>query len=216
MTDMQRYPDLRTAGRELASSLEAFAARPGTLVIGIVRGGVPIAAEVARTLSLPLDVILLRRLMVPYGPTDPLIAAWAAGTFVIDERVHPAAAAMEGGNAFLDDALSAFAERNRLCRGAAEPLEVRGQTIVLVDTGARTGGTLRASARTLRTLGAARIIAALPLASVASRDVVHAAADEVVCLKWIDGLGHVGLGYRNYAVPAVEDIRAITAIAAEA
>ena len=201
-----RFEDLPSAGRELASHLRDYAVQPHTVVLAIVRGGVAVAAEVARALSLPLDVILLRKLMAPHGPTDVLTASWVAGTFVIDPRVSDAAAAVDGGAAFLAEALESFAARNTLCRGAQEPRPLQGNTIFLVDNGARTGGTMRLAARALRTLDPDRIIAAVPVASVASRPLLHAAADEVVCPVWLDRLGHVGMSYDRYAVPGFEQI----------
>lgn len=209
--DKPRFTDLQSAGRTLADCLDTYARQPQTVVVGIVRGGVPVAVEVARALSLPLDVILLRKLLMPYGPSDPLIAAWAAGTFVMDERVPAAASAVEGGAAFVADALDAFAARNTLCRGARAPTELRGRTVLLVDNGARTGGTMRAAARALRTLGPARIVAAAPVAGTASHETLHAAGDEVVCPVWIERLGHVGMGYGDYAVPQVEQIHELIA-----
>ena len=103
------FPDLGSAGRALAPLLQPFAS-PDVIVLGLVRGGVPVAVEVARALSLPLDIILQRRLMAPYGPADVLMAAWVAGNFVIDERLPAAANAVHGGAAFLSDALDAFAD----------------------------------------------------------------------------------------------------------
>jgi putative phosphoribosyl transferase len=197
---------LPSAGRELAIPLRDHAARPDTVVLGIVRGGVPVAAEVARALSLPLDVVLLRKLMAPYGPADVLAAAWVAGTLVVDPRVSAAAAAVPGGAAFLGEALPSFAERNTLCRGSRPVRLLQAKTILLVDNGARTGGTMRLAAAALRTLDPARIIAALPVASVDSRALLHAVADEVVCPTWIERLGNVGMAYADYAVPAVEQI----------
>ena len=201
-----RFEDLPSAGRELASHLREYAAQPHTVVLAIVRGGVPVAAEVARALSLPLDIILLRKLMAPHGPTDVLTASWVAGTFVIDPRVSAAAAAADGGSAFLAEALESFAERNTLCRGAQPPHILQGKRVLLVDNGARTGGTMRLAARALRTLDPDRIIAAVPVASVASRALLHAAGDEVVCPFWLERFGNVGMSYDRYAVPGVEQI----------
>ena len=206
-----RYTDLRTAGHELAHCLGTYATRPHTFVLGIVRGGVPVAAEVAHALSLPLDIVLLRRLLAPDGPADPLTAAWVAGTFVGDERAVAAAAALPGGPEFLADALDSFAARNTMCRGVRAPAALRGQTILLVDNGARTGGTIRAAARALRTLGPGRIVAAVPVASADSHPTLHAAADEVVCPVWIRQFGHVGMFYDDFAVPHVEQIQALLA-----
>jgi putative phosphoribosyl transferase len=206
-----RFTDLRSAGCALASDLGVYASHPQTLVLGIVRGGVPVAAEVARALSLPIDLLLLRRLLAPDGPADPITAAWVAGTFVTDERLAAAAAGVHGGTAFVTDALDSFTQRNALCRGSQAPADLRGKTILLIDNGVRTGGTVRAAVRALRTLGPARVVAAAPVASEASRAILHAAADEVVCPAWVETFGHVGMWYDDFAVPHVEQIHGMLA-----
>jgi putative phosphoribosyl transferase len=200
-----RFSDLQSGGRELTRHLDVYASRPKTMVLAIVRGGVPVGVEVARALLLPLDIVLLRRLLAP-DPTDPLTAAWVAGTFVSDERLYATAAAVHGGTAFLADALESFAARNALCRGTRTPAVLRGKTILLVDNGVRTGGTMRAAIRALRTLAPDRIVAATPVASEASSALLHDIADQVVCPVWIERFGHVGMWYNDFAVPQVGQI----------
>lgn len=200
-----RFADLRSAGRALAPLLERLASSPQPLVLGIVRGGIPVAVEVAGALSLPLDVLLLRRLFIPSGATEPLTAAWVAGTLVMPEGV--ARAMGDDAAIFLPQALDAFAARNALCRADRPPIDVRGRTILLIDNGARTGGTVRAAARALRTLAPARIVAGLPVANPESRAVLDAAADEVVCCAWPQAFPHVGMSYASFDVPAVEQIQ---------
>jgi putative phosphoribosyl transferase len=206
-----RFADLRSAGRALAHYLDAYAARPQTIVLGIVRGGVPVAIEVANALSLPLDILLLRRLFAPDGPADPLTAAWVAGTFVTDDRLQSATLPVPGGAEFLAEALDTFSARNMLCRGVRAPTAVQGKTILLVDNGVRTGGTMRAAARAVRMLGAKRIVTVAPVASDASRALLHAVADEVVCPVWIERFAHVGMFYDDFAVPHVEQIHGLLA-----
>jgi putative phosphoribosyl transferase len=204
------FTDLRSAARALVGNLDVHSAQQHTLVIGIVRGGVPVAAELARVLSLPLDVLLLRRVLAP-DPADPLTAAWVAGTFVMDDRMQAAALPRHGGAEFLAEALDTFSGRNALCRGVRPPAVLQGKTILLVDNGARTGGTMRAAVRALRTLRPQRIVAVTPVASNASRAILHAVADEVVCPLWVERFGHVGMFYDDFAVPHVDQISGMLA-----
>ena len=198
-----RFADLRSAGRALAPLLKPFIT-PNALVLAIVRGGAPVAREVADALSLPLDVVLLRRLFIPSGGTEPMTAAWIAGTLVmphgLTDAMGPAA------HVFLPQALDDFAARNTLCRRDRTPVDLTGRTILLVDNGARTGGTMRVVARAVRTLAPARIIAALPVANPECRAVLEACADEIVCCAWPHPFAHVGMSYANFDVPRVEHI----------
>ena len=204
------FTDLRSAARDLIGDLDVHSAQQGTLVLGIVRGGVPVAAELARFLSLPLDILLLRRLLAP-DPADPLTAAWVAGTFVMDVRMQPTAVPRHGGAEFIAEALETFSGRNALCRGMRPPAVIQGKTILLVDNGARTGGTMRTAVRALRTLRPKRIVAVTPIASDASRAILHAVADEVVCPLWVERFGHVGMFYDDFAVPHVEKVHEMLA-----
>lgn len=196
-----RFANLRSAGRELAGALEQYARRDDTLVLGIVRGGIPVATEVARHLSLPLDVLLQRRLF------DNVTAVYTAGTLVLPEQ----AAAREdpGAAEFLAEALRTFAERNTLCRGTRPAVDVRAMTVLLIDNGVHTGGTVRAAVQALRTLGPARIVLAVPVANPDTRTDLEARADEVVCLEWPCPFPHVGIWYADFDVPHVEQIHAL-------
>ncbi|HET6230564.1 MAG TPA: phosphoribosyltransferase family protein [Longimicrobiaceae bacterium] len=194
----------------MAAALSAYAGTADTLVLGIVRGGIPGAAEVARHLGLPLDVLLIRRLLAPRGADSPVCAVSAAGNLLLDaEATGPQPDA--GQAAFLADALAAFAERVHTCRGERAALDLSGKTVILFDNGAHTGGTMRIALRFLRRLAPARVIAAVPVSSVVARDELLAAADEVVCLATPEPFGHVGMWHADYRVPQVEEVRSYLA-----
>ncbi len=209
-----RFASLRRAGGDLALALGAYAGRSEVLVLGIVRGGVPVAVEVAKALKLPLDVLLRRSLLLGAEPGAPLSAAWVAGTLVLDEGAAPSAAGDPLVAEFLTSALAEFAARNALCRGDAAPRPLEGKTILLVDNGMRTGGTVRTSIRALRSLGVGRIVVAVPVADAASLARVSALADEVVCLASPQPFGHVGMWYADFGVPALDQVRELVAEAA--
>jgi putative phosphoribosyl transferase len=195
-----RFPDLRSAGRDLALALEEFATRKDVLVLGLVLGGVPVAHEVAVHLDVPLDFLIIRRLLVPDGPGSQVCAVNIAGSLVVDEAVMPPLAVPESPlDYFVSDALEGLARRARICRGNRPAVEIAQKTILLVDCGIRTGFTMRAAIRALRTKGPERIIAAVPIASPDSQAVIESIADGIVCRRWAHPFGHVGMWYKDFS-----------------
>jgi predicted phosphoribosyltransferase len=195
-----RFPDLRSAGRDLAAALEEFSTREDVLVLGLVLGGVPVAHEVAEHLGVPLDFVIIRRLLVPDGPGSQVCAVNVAGSLVVDEEVMPRRAVPESPlDYFVSDALEGLARRARTCRGNRPAVVIGQKTILLVDCGIRTGLTMRAAIRALRAKGPARIIAAVPIASLDSWEVIESIADGVVCPRWAQPFGHVGMWYRDFS-----------------
>ena len=205
-----RFPDLRSAGRALATKLEAYAGCKDTVVLALARGGVPVASEVAKLLRAPLDVVLIRRLLVPRGPDAPVCALSVGGSLFLDEELKPrpdvAGCALDF---FIADALDELARRERVCRGGRPPIALARKTVLLVDNGIRTGSTIRAAVRALRASAPSRIVTAVPLAAKESRASVEAVADELVCLAYPEPFGHVGIWYSDFERPDDERIRAM-------
>ncbi|HYH85760.1 MAG TPA: phosphoribosyltransferase family protein [Pyrinomonadaceae bacterium] len=205
-----RFTDLYSAGRDLASKLGEYAGREDTVVLALARGGVPVAAEVAKRLRAPLDVVIIRRLLVPRGPDAPVCALSVGGALFLDEELPPRpempASALDF---FIADALDELARRERICRGARPPVALAGKTVLLIDNGIRTGSTMRAAVRALRASAPARVIAAVPVAAPESRASVEAVADELVCLAFPSPFGHVGIWYADFERPGDEWIRAM-------
>ena len=212
-----RFPDLRGAGRDLAGRLAAYRGAKDVVVLGIVRGGVPAALEVARSLGAPLDVVVVRRLLTPRGPHAPVCAVNVCGTLVLDDELPPRpavpATAVEH---FIADALEGLALRARACRGERAPTDLSRKTVLLVDNGIHTGSTMRVAVRALRKSGAGRVVAAAPVASPEGAAAVSAVADELVCLSTPDPFGHVGLWYTDFKRPEDEEIPALLELAAPA
>lgn len=202
-----KYPDLRSGGVALAAALAPYHRADDTIVLGIVRGGVALADEVARTLALPLDLVLLR-VMMERLPGPPLCAARVAGTLVLDDELRAMAnPPVTIEEIFVADALEVFARRELDCRGTRAPASVAGMTVLLVDNGLRTGGTMRAAIRGLRRLGPARIVAAVPVGAEEAVAMVRPLADELICLASPAPFGHVGLWYQRFDVGSEADIR---------
>lgn len=203
-----QFADLADAGRSLATRLDNYLGGEETVVVGIARGGVPVALEVANQLSAPLDIILIRRLLAPRGPGSAICAVNVCGTLVTDQELAlPSSVPKTALEYFVADALEELALRERVCRGRRPALEVRRKTVLLVDNGIHTGSTMLAALRALRTLKPSRLVVAVPVAALLSRTAVEVAADNVVCLAWLEQFGHVGLWYANFNVPNEKQIR---------
>jgi putative phosphoribosyl transferase len=195
---MTKFPDLSAGGRALAeaAALREYRRASDTIVIAIATAGVPVAVEVARTLHLPLDLLIVRRLRVPLAPELPLCAVSVAGAIVIDERVGPMA-----------DELDQLVQRQRAFRGERSPIDLAGKHVVLVDNGIHTGGTMLIAIRALRRVRAGSIVVAAPVGNAEVRSSIEHEADRVVCLFWHENFGHVGMWYRQVVRPAEPEIR---------
>ena len=202
-----RFKDPVVAGRELAGLLTEFRNARDTVVLGIASGGVPVAAALAGELSLPLDLLFIRRLTAPFGPQRVLCATNVGGTLVVDDELLPLPEHPVTGVDFSVAAgVKELVERERFCRDSREPIALGGKNVVLADNGIHTGSTVLIAIRALRKLSARRIILAAPVADPASRDVIEEAADEVTCLAWPEKFGHAGLWYEEFIRPTDEQI----------
>ena len=202
---MIRLADRVEAGRRLAERLESFRG-DDVVVLGLPRGGVPVAAEVARALGAPLDVIVVRKLGVPFQPELAMGAIGEGGVRVLDDEVLRLARIddrdLHEVEARERAELEARVERFR--RGRPR-LDLTGRTALIVDDGIATGSTARAACRVARELGAARVVMATP---VAAPDTVarFRDADEVVSLSTPAGFSAVGQFYRDFTATSDETV----------
>jgi putative phosphoribosyl transferase len=206
-----RFGDLTEAGRQLAARLGAIDPVAADVVLGIARGGIPVALEVSAALGLPFDIVSLRRILIRPDGTAACIVD-AAGTLVADDEV--VSAANQGDEAFtahLTAALGDLRRRSMLARGGRAARDLSGATTLLVDNGIRTGGTIMAAARALRAASAARVVVAVPVCNPEARGKVEEASDGLVCLAEPRPFGHVGMWFEDFAVPRVEEIAAMVA-----
>ena len=211
---LPRFDDLQAGGRALAEVLTAYRTDRDAIVLGIVRGGVYAALEVACALDLPLDLVL-RRALFKNASGDLLCAVRAAGTLIPDERY----AGLPPGSperTFLDDALSQLAAREQVCRGARPPPCLAGRTVLVIDNGIRTGQTMAAAIRAVRTMGPGRIVAAIPAGTPSAVEQVTTLADDLSCLVTSASLGNVAMAYRRFDVPDEARIRDLVDAAASA
>ncbi|MGB9606349.1 MAG: phosphoribosyltransferase, partial [Bryobacteraceae bacterium] len=161
-----RYRDRAEAGQRLAERLLDYRDRPDVIVLGLPRGGVVVACEVARRLHAPLDVFVVRKLGVP-GQEELAMGAIASGGVRVLNR---AVVDLWGIPASVIEEVAAreqaeLERREKVYRGARPPLEVNGRVVILVDDGIATGSTMRAAVSALRKLGPARVIVAAPVAA---------------------------------------------------
>jgi putative phosphoribosyl transferase len=200
------------AGRALARALAAFDAAGDVIVLGLPRGGVPVAAEIARSLGLPLDVLVVRKLGLPWQPELAMGAVASGGAMVLNEDVLRHAAGRED---LLEQVrrreLAELERRERVFRGTQPPLDVAGRTVIVADDGLATGATMGAAVRALRSLGAARVVVAVPVASVEARDRIAALADEIHCLETPQYFSAVGQWYRDFEQTSDDEVSELLA-----
>ncbi|HJQ48047.1 MAG TPA: alpha/beta family hydrolase [Amycolatopsis sp.] len=186
------FTDRRDAGRRLARRLQAYRGDK-TVVLGLPRGGVPVAAEVADALGAALDVILVRKLGVPFQPELAAGAIGEGGVRVLDrETVTQLQLTGDELAAVERTEREELRRRAERFRGDRSPVPLLGRVAIIVDDGVATGSTARAACQVARAHGAARVVLAVPLGA---RDAIHSlrgAADEIVCLEtpaWFTAIG---------------------------
>ena len=198
------FYDRHEAGTELARSLEPYAAQEDAIVLALPRGGVPVAYEVAIALGLPLDVILVRKLGVPYQPELAMGAIARGGVAIIDERLIQNLGISEYEVAQIADAERFELERReKAYRGEAKPPDLCGKIVILVDDGLATGSSMKAAIMAARRLAAARVVVAVPVAPQQTVGEMQRLADDVICLMTPAPFRSVGQWYTDFG--QVED-----------
>jgi predicted phosphoribosyltransferase len=209
---MQIFRDRHEAGRALGAKLLAYAGRPDVIVLGLPRGGVPVAFEVARTLRVPLDVYMVRKLGVPGNEELAMGAVASGGVIVINTDVVDAfQISDEMIQSVAERENAEIARRERLYREGRPPVDPAGRAVVLVDDGVATGSTMVAAATALRGQGAGRIVIAIPVVAAATVPALAEMADEVVYLEAPEQFFAVGQWYIDFSPTTDEEVRELLA-----
>lgn len=207
------FRDRSEAGRRLAERLHRFAG-PQVVVVGLPRGGVPVAYEVAVALGVPLDVIVVRKLGVPQQPELAMGAIGEDGVRVINERVRRLSGVAPEQLAEVERGERAeLVRRCRQLRGGTPAVGLAGRVVLVVDDGIATGSTARAACQVARARGAARVVFAAPVgpARITPADLD---ADEVICLAQPASYHSVGQAYLDFRPTCDQDVARLLALAA--
>ncbi len=198
------FADREAAGRELARRLE-YLRGEAVVVLGLPRGGVPVAARVAEALGVPLDVIVVRKLGVPWQPELAMGALGEGGAMVLNDDIAQLVTHTE-----LDRVVAVeraeLQRRVRLWRGERDPQPLTGKTVVIVDDGVATGATAAAACAVARRAGAAKVVLATPVAPPEVARQLLAQADEVVALLQPSSFRAVGQWYADFTPTPDEDV----------
>ena len=210
-----QFQNRTQAGELLATKLIAYAKRPDVVVLGLPRGGVPVAFEVAKTLNVPLDIILVRKLGVPAQPELAMGAIATGGVRVLNDDVVKWLGISEAEiDTVVQREMQELERRDRLYRGNRPMPHVENRTVILVDDGIATGSTLRAAIAALRQQQPQQIIVAVPIASTSVCQQLRSEADDVVCAIEVEQLSAISLWYEEFTQTSDEEVRALLAEAA--
>lgn len=203
-----RFRDRTTAGQQLAKELTAYANRPNVVVLGLPRGGVPVAFEVAKALNAPLNVFVVRKLGVPGQEELAMGAIASGGVRVLNEDVVQS---LHISEAIIDQVAAKeqqeLERREYLYRDNCPTPDVREHTVILVDDGLATGATMRAALRSLRQYQPTRIVVAVPISSSETCREFEAEVDEIICAETPCPFHSVSFWYDNFSQTTDEEVR---------
>jgi len=203
----RRFRDRADAGRALAALLSHHADRADVVVLGLPRGGVPVAVEVARALGAPLDVYVVRKLGLPSQPELAMGAVASGGTRVLNEELVTSLALSP---ALIEEVaareLLVLEARERAYRGDRPPVDVEGRVVVLVDDGLATGASMRAAVAALRARGPASITVAVPVAPEETCAALSRVADELIVVATPYPFVAVGLWYVDFSEVSDQEV----------
>ncbi|SCX53173.1 phosphoribosyltransferase [Nitrosospira sp. Nsp1] len=204
------FADRAEAGKRLAEALVGYAGRTDVLVLALPRGGVPVAYEVARTLAVPMDLWLVRKLGVPGQEELAMGAIAGKDTRVLNrDIINVLNIDKTTIEAVIVKEQAELERRNRLYRQGRPSPDIEGKTIIIIDDGLATGATMRAAIASLRQAGAARIIAAVPVGAASTCGKVEQDADELVCLYTPEPFYGVGQWYDDFSQTSDESVLAL-------
>jgi predicted phosphoribosyltransferase len=204
------FRDRREAGMLLAKALRAYASDPNVIVLGLPRGGIPVAYEIARRLAVPLDSYGVRKIGAPGNEELALGAIGSDGAAYLNPEV---VAALRIPRWQIDSAVARerheLMRREKLYRGDRPRPRVAGKTVILVDDGVATGASMHAAVESLRVQRPARIVVAIPVAPIETVATLRGEVDEVVCAITPEPFIAVGAAYAEFAQVGDDEVRAL-------
>lgn len=205
---MAIFKDRRDAGKQLAEKLSEYKGQDDVVVLGLPRGGVPVAYEVAEALNLPLDVFIVRKLGVP-GQPELAMGAIASGDIQVmnDSVVRRAGISDPQIEEVAQQEKEELKEREKAYRGARPEIELQGKTVLLVDDGLATGASMRAAISALREHDPEKIIVAVPTAPPDTCQEFEPEVDQIICLRTPTPFWGVGGSYQSFSQTTNEEVR---------
>lgn len=201
------FLDRREAGRALAKLLHAYEEQPNVLVLGVPRGGVPVAFEVAAQLHAPLDVFIVRKLGVPGHVELGFGAIASGGKRFLDTSIVEAVGISNRAIEMVTEAeTQELQRREQAYRGGRNPLRVEGQTVILVDDGIATGSSMQVAITALRELKASRLIVAVPVAPASTCRRLRTQLDDLVCVHMPTFFHSIGEFYDDFSQVSDQEV----------
>jgi predicted phosphoribosyltransferase len=202
------FKDRSDAGRKLAAALAGYKDQQ-PVILALPRGGVPVAAEVAAALKAPLDLILVRKIGVPFQPELAMGAVVDGGTPIIvrnEDVIRLAGIEEVEFTVIRDSELAEIERRRQRYLGSRERVDVAGRTAIVIDDGVATGATTRAALRATRMRNPKKLILAVPVAPTENLAELRSDADEVICLEDYEFFGAIGAYYADFSQVADEEV----------
>lgn len=205
---MNLFRDRREAGRRLAAELTDRVFEADPVVLGLARGGMPIADEVATGLEAPMDVFVVRKLGVPYQPELAFGAIASGGVRILNDEIVRAADISDNTvERVTRRERRELQRRERTYRGDKPPVDLQAKTAVVVDDGIATGASMTVAVEAIRRQNPAEIIAASPVSARRSKQKIAEKVDKIVVLSTPEPFGGVGAWYENFGETTDDDVR---------
>ena len=205
---MTIFENRRDAGKQLAKELSEFKGQNDAIVLGLPRGGIPVAYEVAKALELPLDVFIVRKLGVP-GQPELAMGAIASGDIKVmnESVVRNAGISDQQIEEVAHKEKEELKKREKAYRGARPDIDLQGKTVLIVDDGLATGASMRAAISALREHNPKKIIAAIPTAPRDTCQEFESEVDQIICLRTPSPFWGVGGSYQNFSQTTNKEVR---------
>ncbi|MBU3759542.1 MAG: phosphoribosyltransferase [Candidatus Omnitrophica bacterium] len=205
--ELNKFADRRDAGNQLAGKLQTYRGKSGVIVLGLPRGGVVVAYEIARNLGLPLDVLMVRKVGVPWQPELAMGAIAEGGAEIFNRAIMSDLGISESAWMNVAEAERCeLARREKLYRSGRSIPALSGKTVILVDDGLATGATMRAALKALELQGVQRRVIAVPVAEERVAEEFERVCDEFVCIMRPHALGAIGLWYECFEQVRDEEV----------